>query len=91
MYGGQPFMIDNDIIQRPAKNIITVHGKYTVMQTNSAMSSITTHSAALVTLAHLKLKQNVLYPGQILTLDRPANIPNIDVLIEPRIENKIQS
>ena len=46
VYGGQPFIIDNDIIQRPAKNIITIHGKFTVMQTNSAIPT-QPNSAAL--------------------------------------------
>ena len=58
VYGGQPFMIDNDIIQRPAKNIITVHGKYTVMQTNNVMPTKNPNSAAMVTLAKMNIKKN---------------------------------
>ena len=40
IYGGQPFMIENDIIQRPAKKIITVLGKHTVMQTNTVLPKV---------------------------------------------------
>ena len=55
VYGGQPFMIDNDIIQRPAKGQITVHGKYTIMQTNANISTISPNSAALITVANMNL------------------------------------
>ena len=64
IYGGQPFLIENDIIQRPAKNIITVHGKYTIYQTNTNVRTPNPNSSALVTLAKLNIKQSVILPDQ---------------------------
>ena len=90
VYGGQPFMIDNDIIQRPAKNIITVQGKYTVMQTNSVLPSRNPNSAALVTLAKLNLQQSMLFPGQCMTVPVKTNLPDGPVLIEPKMNNRNQ-
>ena len=84
VYGGQPFMIDNDIIQRPAKNIITVHGKYTVMQTNNVMPTKHPNSAAMVTLAKMNLKRNVIYPGNSINIPMTNNLPDQPVAIEIR-------
>ena len=84
IYGGQPFMIENDVIQRPAKNIITVLGKHTVMQTNSVMPSRNPNSAALITLAKLNIQQTVLYPGQSLYIKQPNNLPDGPVLVDIR-------
>ena len=84
VYGGQPFMIDNDIIQRPAKNIITVHGKYTVMQTNNVMPTKNPNSAAMVTLAKMNIKKNVIYPGNSINIPIQNNLPDQPVAIEIR-------
>ena len=77
-------MIENDVIQRPAKNIITVLGKHTVMQTNSVMPSRNPNSAALITLAKLNIQQTVLYPGQSLYIKQPNNLPDGPVLVDIR-------
>lgn len=87
IYGGQPFMIDNDISLRPAKQTITVNGKYTVMQTNKAVSSTMPKSAALVTLAKLNVEPSVIFPGQSLTIPVPDHINTKHVSVEPRMEN----
>ena len=84
IYGGQPFMIENDIIQRPAKKIITVLGKHTVMQTNTVLPSRNPNSAALVTLAKLNLKTSVLYPGQSITVQHPNNLPDGPICVDVR-------
>ena len=91
IYGGQPFLVDNDIIQRSARNIITVHGKYTVMQTNPVIPATQPGSAALITLAKLNIEKTVLYPGQSIKIPIPSIITTEKVVIEPRVENKIDS
>lgn len=91
IYGGQPFMIDNDIIQRPAKSTITVHGKYTVLQTNQSIPTTQTYSAALITLSNLNLDSKILLPGQKIEISLPNNITSKQVCIEPRLENKNDS
>ena len=90
IYGGQPFMIENDIILRPAKNIITVKGKYTVMQTNSVLPSKNPNSAALVTLAKLNLQQSVVLPGQCINVPAKTNLPDGPVIIEPKMNSRNQ-
>ena len=87
VYGGQPFMIENDIIQRPAKHIITVHGKHTVMQTNSIIPSKNPNSAALITLAKLNLQQNVLLPGQTINFKTHTNLPPGPAIVFPYVRN----
>ena len=77
-------MIENDVIQRPAKNIITVLGKHTVMQTNSVVPSRNPDSAALITLAKLNIQQTVLYPGQTLNIKQQNNLPDGPVLVDIR-------
>ena len=86
-YGGQPFMIDNDIIQRPAKGQITVHGKFTIMQTNECISKILPNSAALITVANLNLDKGVVYPGQDVAIHLPPNILSEKITVQPRQEN----
>lgn len=87
-YGGQPFLIDNDIIQRPKKQIITIHGKFTVMQTNSTIPTTIPYSSAILTIANMKLENNVVFPGQNIEINIPPTITTSQVLIEPRLENK---
>ena len=84
-------MIDNDIIQRPAKNTITVHGKYTVLQTNQSIPTTQTYSAALITLSNLNLDSKILLPGQKIEISLPNTITSKQVCIEPRLENKNDS
>lgn len=84
VYGGQPFMIENDVIQRPAKSIITVLGKHTVMQTNQVLPTKHPYSAAMVTLAKMNVTQTVLYPGQSINVPYPNNLPEGPVLLTPR-------
>ena len=91
IYGGQPFLKENDISTRPAKNLITVHGKYTVLQTNPTISKTIASSASLITLARLNVDKAVVFPGQELTIQLPTDAPCDKVAIEPRIENKIQT
>ena len=88
IYGGQPFMIENDIIQRPARNIITVLGKHTIMQTNHVLPTKNPYSAALVTLAKMNIKQSVLYPGQSIEFPYPNNLPEGPVMISLRSATK---
>ncbi len=87
-YGGQPFLIENDVIQRPKKQIITVHGKYTVMQTNSNIPATMPYSSAILTIANMKLNNTVLFPGQSIDVTIPPTITTPHVIIEPRMENK---
>ena len=87
-YGGQPFLIENDIIQRPKKQIITVHGKYTVMQTNANIPATMPYSSAILTIANMKLNNTVLFPGQSIDVTIPPTITTPHVIIEPRLENK---
>ena len=91
MYGGQPFIKDNDIIQRPAKQTITVHGKYTVMETNSTIASTINNSASLVTLNKINIDKKVVLPGQSIKIPVPHSISSEKIAIEPRIENKVDS
>ena len=84
VYGGQPFMIDNDIIQRPARNIITVLGKYTVMQTNTVLPTKNPNSAAMITFAKMNILNNVIYPGQSIIIDFKNNLPTAPVSVEVR-------
>jgi hypothetical protein len=91
IYGGQPFMIENDIIQRPAKNQITIHGKYTILQTNAKISTVLPNSAALITVANMCLNKNVVYPGQDIDVHLPPSIVTSKVSVQPRIENKHKS
>ena len=84
IYGGQPFMIENDIIQRPAKNIITVLGKYTVMQTNSIIPTKYPNSAALITLAKMNIEKKVLLPNQCVQIPNRGNLPEGPILIDVR-------
>ena len=86
-YGGQPFMIDNDVIQRPAKGQITVHGKFTVMQTNASISNVLPNSAALITIANMNIDKKVVYPGQDIKIQLPPNILAEKVTVQPRQEN----
>ena len=86
-YGGQPFMIENDIIQRPKKQIITIHGKYTVMQTNSNIPATMPYSSAILTIANMKLDKKVILPGQSLKVPIPPTITTQQIMIEPRLEN----
>jgi hypothetical protein len=88
IYGGQPFIIENDIIQRPAKNQITIHGKYTILQTNAKISTVLPNSAALITVANMSLNKNVVYPGQDIDVHLPPSIVTSKVSVQPRIENK---
>ena len=87
VYGGVPFMIENDIIQRPARNTITIHGKFTVMQTNPTIQITQPNSAALITLSNLNIQSNILLPGQKINVPLPPTITSEKVYIEPRIEN----
>ena len=89
IYGGIPFMIDNDIIQRPAKHIITVLGKYTVMETNATIPATSTHSSAILTLARVQLKEKIIHPGQSVHIPVPASCPDETIFVEPRIENNV--
>ena len=91
VYGGQPFLITNDIIQRPAKNLITIHGQYTVLQTNVHVPAVMPSSAALISVSNMNLKQSVIYPGQEITVNIPAHINTAKVSVQPRIENKLNS
>lgn len=91
IYGGTPFLKDNDIIQRPAKNIITVLGKHTIMQTNSDLPLSDPNSAALVTLAKINVQQTVLYPGQSIKVHTPSITNQTPVAVEPRLENKLSN
>ncbi len=87
VYGGVPFMIENDIIQRPAKNTITIHGKYTVLQTNPTIPITQPNSAALITLSNLNIQSDILLPGQNINIPLPPTITSEKVCIEPRLEN----
>jgi hypothetical protein len=80
-------MIENDIIQRPKKQIITVHGKYTVMQTNSNIPATMPYSSALLTIANMKLDNKVILPGQSIKIAVPPTITAQQIAIEPRLEN----
>ena len=91
VYGGQPFLITNDIIQRPAKNLITIHGQYTVLQTNIHVPALMPSSAALISVANMNLNHNVLYPGQEIKVPLPVDIHTAKVSVQPRIENKLES
>ena len=82
-------MIENDIIQRPAKNIITVHGKYTIYQTNTNVTTPNPNSSALITLAKLNIKQSVILPDQHISIPIPKHISADVIIIEPRIDNRI--
>ena len=84
VYGGQPFMIENDIIQRPAKRIITVHGKYTVMQTNNVIPTKQPNSAALITLSKMDIDKKIIYPGQTLSIEHKHNLSDAPVAVELR-------
>ena len=90
VYGGTTFMIDNDIIQRPAKNLITVLGKYTVIQTNPTIPATMPTSSALLTLSNLNI-QRILLPGQKLELQLPPHLDTAKIAIQPREENKLQT
>ena len=87
-YGGQPFLIENDIIQRPKKHIITVHGKYTIMQTNASIPATMPYSSAILTIANMKLNNTVIYPGQNIEIQIPPTITTDKVAVESRLENK---
>ena len=88
-YGGQPFLISNDIIQRPAKNLITIHGQYTVLQTNANIPATMPNSAALITVANMNLKKEVLYPGQSINIPLPPTIITPKVSALPWMDNKV--
>jgi len=81
-------MIENDIIQRPAKSIITVHGKYTVMQTNSTVP-MTANSSTIITLGKINVRNTVIYPGQHVDIMLPPTVTCEKVAIEPRVENRV--
>ena len=90
-YGGQPFLISNDIIQRPAKNLITIHGQYTVLQTNANIPATMPNSAALITVANMNLKKEVLYPGQSINIPIPPTIISPKVSVLPWMETKVNN
>ena len=83
--GGNNFMKDNNIEQSIINKTITVHGKYTVPETNRSVKLPTQLDAILVS----TVTPSVLLQNQAMTIKVPIEDGKL-VIAESRVENKIK-
>ena len=105
-YGGMTFLHDNDIQTRPLTGEITVHGKYTLFQTNTIMSppqiKNIIHSSFEVELPHSVLFSDVMpFYSEIPSVPKYESTLNVTVpeelknetyvLVEPINQNHLKN
>ena len=87
--GGMPFLVQNDISMRPAKNEVTIAGKYTITcAPKQAPHAPVSHVRRIDCYTVRSPTNKIIYPGEETTFQVPSSMCNVStVAVEPRHDN----